>query len=559
MSPSTLINKKILIIDDDTIFFEIVSYFLTEKSVKSESAVSIEQGISKLKQQKYDFVLIDSFLPDGMGVEILPVIYALDYNVPIMMVTGNDDQEYMKACFEAGISDYILKPANIELVWLKIQRCYNTYVMEQQLQLQNQQLEALLDEKRQEENLARHVYKHLSQPIAEVDEAIHCHMQASSLFNGDFFVSGQAPNGNKILTLVDATGHGLAAAISVLPLVSAIRAMVKKGLSLGHLAFEINNKLYNEIPDDRFVAGIGVEYDASREELHIFNAGMPEAILLDKDCQVIQRIKSESLPLGILDQQSFSPVINKIQVESAQYLLLYSDGLIEQVSANGELFGKQSLESVIKQCASPDSLVTNLVDAFSEHKGYEAVTDDVSICCVNLDTLKEPNQHAQENEENLQSGELNLTLNLSGQVLGKTDMLSLLDETLKRSQIDISLRKKAFTVFAELVNNALDHGVLNLESSLKSDYSGFAEYLEQREQGLKSLSMKDQILVDLHYSAKQKHIVFKISDSGSGYQKSATAALDDKSLSGRGIKLIEELSQELVVHPPGNVSSVVIK
>jgi len=95
----------------------------------------------------------------------------------------------MQDCFEAGVSDYVLKPANIKLVWLKIQRCYNSHIQDEQLQSQNKQLEFLLDEKRQEEDLVRHVYKHLAQPNDTIERAVQCHMQASTMFNGDFFVS----------------------------------------------------------------------------------------------------------------------------------------------------------------------------------------------------------------------------------------------------------------------------------------------------------------------------------------------------------------------------------
>ena len=559
MTPHPLVDKNVLVIDDDEIFYEIVSYFLSEKGVKSESALTIEQGVSKVREKPYDFILIDSFLPDGMGIEIIPIINSMDYTVPMMMVTGNDDQEYMKACFEAGVSDYILKPANIELLWLKIQRCYNTFLLEQKLQSQNRQLESLLNVKRQEEDLARHVYKHLSQPTEEVDHAIHCHMQSSSLFNGDFFLSGQSPTGNKILTLVDATGHGLAAAISVLPLVSTIRAMIKKGLSLPHLAYELNAKLYDEIPDDRFVAGIGVEYDVSRNELHIFNAGMPEAILLNEHCQPIEHIKSATLPLGILDPQTFEPAIKTFTPGKNQYLLLYSDGLIEQSAHQGELFGKEKLVETLANCNSPERIVADLVDAFNKHRQDETVTDDVSICCVNLDMLKEHNQTAMENAQQRKVGDLSLSFDISGYLLGEADVLSVFDEALHHCKLDISLRKKAFTVFAELINNAVDHGVLNLESSLKNDFSGFADYLKQRESGISALSRQDQIRIELNYNAQNAELRFDIRDSGSGYQPGVVVDTNENALSGRGIKLVDELSEEYVVHSPGNRSSVVIK
>tara|TARA_R110000868_G_scaffold314898_1_gene575840 strand:- start:2278 stop:3954 length:1677 start_codon:yes stop_codon:yes gene_type:complete len=558
MNANSLVGKRVLVVDDDTIFYEMINYFLQGQSVLSDSAETIEQARKRLLNETYDFIIIDSFLPDGLGLVLVPTIKELEYSVPIMMVTGNDDQEYMQACFEAGVSDYVLKPANIKLVWLKIQRCYISHIQEKQLQSQNKQLELLLDEKHQEENLVRHVYKHLAQPNDTIERAVHCHMQASSMFNGDFFVSAGAPNGNKILTLVDATGHGLAAAISVLPLVSTIRAMVRKGLSLSHIAHEINTKLYNEIPDDRFVAGIGVEFDPHRNEISIFNAGMPEVLLLDADCNILQQIKSKSMPLGILEAQDFSPNIETIKADKGLFLLLYSDGLIEQESATNTLFGKKNLEQVINQCQTPTELVNDLVKAFEQHTGEQPVTDDVSICCINLDLLQEPSELANASMENTQLGDLNFSLDLDGTLLAQVDILSVIDDVLSRAQVDTSLRKRAFTVFAELVNNALDHGVLSLDSSLKNDFSGFADYLEQREIALGDLSQQDKLSIELNYSNESGEISFNVKDSGKGYQQ-VIEAQEDSTLSGRGLILIEKLTKEFTVHQPGNRSSVVLK
>ena len=357
---------------------------------------------------------------------------------------------------------------------------------------------------------------------------------------------------------MDATGHGLAAAISVLPLVSAIRAMVKKGLSLSHLAHEINTKLYNEIPDDRFVAGIGVEFAPHRNEISIFNAGMPEAILLDSNCNVLQHIKSKSMPLGILDGQDFSPNIDTIKADKGLFLLLYSDGLIEQESATNTFFGKQNLEHVINQCQAPTDLVDALVKAFEEHTGKQTVTDDVSICCINVDLLIESSESVNASEQNTQSGDLSFSLDLTGSLLAQVDILSVIDDVLSRSQIDTSLRKRAFTVFAELVNNALDHGVLSLESSLKNDFIGFAEYLEQREIALGDLSQQDKLSIELNYSNQSGEIHFNVKDSGKGYQQ-VSEPNEDNALSGRGLLLIEKLSKEYTVHLSGNRSSVVLK
>ena len=152
-----------------------------------------------------------------------------------------------------------------------------------------------------------------------------------------------------------------------------------------------------------------------------------------------------------------------------------------------------------------------------------------------------------------------LSLDITGRLLQEADLLAIFDEIMKQNKVDILLRKKAFTVLAELINNAIDHGVLNLESSLKSDFSGFAEYLEKREAALSKLTESEKVHIDFNYCNQNREISFGIIDSGKGYQRKNVAIMKQDALSGRGIKLVEELCQEYVVHAPGNHSSVVIK
>jgi anti-sigma regulatory factor (Ser/Thr protein kinase) len=100
--------------------------------------------------------------------------------------------------------------------------------------------------------------------------------------------------------------------------------------------------------------------------------------------------------------------------------------------------------------------------------------------------------------------------------------------------------------------------VLSLDSSLKNDFSGFAEYLEKREQALGDLSQKDQLSIDLQYSNQSGEIQFDIKDSGKGYQPE-NVCKEGGTLSGRGVGLIEKLSKEYTMNKLGNGSSVVIQ
>lgn len=562
MNPDCLDNRRILLVDDDEIFTEILKEFFSLKTVFIDNVGDLHQARQLLAHTSFDLILLDNYLPDGFGVELMFFLHEQNIDVPVIMITADDDQDTMHKCFENGVNDYVLKPINLELMWLKMSRCFRAYVVKQQLDNQNKQLERLIDEKQHEEDLARHVYRHFTSSSNELSKGVRTYLQPSGAFNGDFFIDGHSPNGNYIMILVDGTGHGLAAALCVMPVLSITRAMIKKGFSLEHIIHEINSKLYVEIPDDRFVACIAIELDFQRQQLCLFNCGMPGVLVLDDNCQIKAELKSDCLPLGILCRREFSPNMHRQPLVVGEHLLFYSDGLTEQPSYEGQVFGLSEFQQVFAQCQSAELIVDNILAAFNQHASHAIIQDDVSLCYVNLGLLcqaqldKYPNDSEEQTEKMTQ---VNFSLDICGSLIAKTNIVSLLEGVIQNLGVGVRLRQKSFTIFAELVNNGLDHGILKLDSELKNDLEGFADYLEERETRLLTLSSEDKLTLTLCYQQPSNILAFSVEDSGGGYEPKQDISTIPAALSGRGVNLVKKLSEQFIVHEPGNKTSVTIK
>ncbi|MEM0912815.1 MAG: response regulator, partial [Pseudomonadota bacterium] len=268
---------RILIIEDDCLFSEILQTFLEDNGCSTILAGTLGDAKVVLSATVFDFILVDNHLPDGDGINFIDTIKCLvTLPTPIMMITGEDNQNVMAEVFEKGADDYLVKPISLDLLWLKIQRVQSLYIKEAKLADQRNELDRLLGQKNSEDELARYVYEHVASDSVSNNECVEFYGKSSSTFSGDVFISESAPNGNRFIILADATGHGLAAAISTLPLIATINAMIRKGLSLAHIVHEANTKLGKELPDDRFVALIGIEISFITQTLSVFNGGMPD-------------------------------------------------------------------------------------------------------------------------------------------------------------------------------------------------------------------------------------------------------------------------------------------
>ncbi len=105
-----------------------------------------------------------------------------------------------------------------------------------------------------------------------------------------------------------------------------------------------------------------------------------------------------------------------------------------------------------------------------------------------------------------------------------------------------------YSVMAELYSNALEHGVLGLDSRLKRDAQGFAEYYRQRNDRLAQLNTGFvRVHVEVVPTPSGGKMSLRLEDSGPGFDVEQVLArpLDIDRLSGRGLSLVRQLSSDV--------------
>ena len=549
----------ILIVEDDSLFAEILQVFLESKGCTTIVANDLASAKLHLSTSIFQFVLLDNQLPDGNGIKFIQTLQEMSkVAVPILMITGDSNQTVMSEAFENGADDFLVKPLSLDLLWHKLQRLRNVFDKETKLEEQTKHLETLLDKQAHEEELARYVYEHVASTLQTETDCVDTYLQSSSSFNGDVFICDSAPNGNRFVLLADATGHGLSAAISILPLVGTIKAMIRKGYGLHHIIHEANQKLCKELPDDKFVALIGVEVNFHKKSMLLFNGGMPDVISVGHDKTLI-RTPSTSLSLGILEPEDFDPGILTLETDPIRNLFFFSDGLIEQQNSAGKEFGMARVMDIIADWDSKEPLLSRMINHFTVFNELKELQDDLSVCNLQVQALMEKNLLEDRSKTNSTTGKIIATFLIEGNLIAASDIIGIFDSLMKCTDVVGDLRQKAFTVFAELISNALDHGILDLDSAMKNDFSGFADYLELKEQRLANMGEDNKLEMSFTYLPQAQEMMFSIVDSGTGYNFTSTSEMEDSALSGRGIPLINKLCKQVEVHAPGNSTSVTLK
>ncbi|GAB6168870.1 response regulator [Clostridium carnis] len=103
---------KVILVEDDPMVREINYKFLMKlQGFKVVSqADSISSAKEKIKNNKADLVLLDVFLPDGKGLDLLKWIRENSINLDIILITADNSLITVDEAFKFGVVDYLVKP-----------------------------------------------------------------------------------------------------------------------------------------------------------------------------------------------------------------------------------------------------------------------------------------------------------------------------------------------------------------------------------------------------------------------------------------------------------------
>ena len=113
-----------------------------------------------------------------------------------------------------------------------------------------------------------------------------------------------------------------------------------------------------------------------------------------------------------------------------------------------------------------------------------------------------------------------------------------------------------YTLYAELISNAVDHGLLGLDSQLKTDAEGFKQYYALRAERLQQLDGQTiRVSVRHHPEEGGGLLVIRVEDSGQGFDfRKLDLNVPKSSLySGRGLPLVASLCERLEFFATGNI------
>lgn len=560
---------KILVVDDTEPNLLLVSKFINKLGHQTILARNGLEAVKKFSEESPDLVLMDVMMPEMDGYEATAKIRELYPNkwVPIMFLTAkSQDSDHVKG-IQVGGDDYITKPVNLVILEARIKAVTRIAEMQRQIEKNSAQLESYRDENERELQLAKHLIEKITHYGNNGPNSFRLWSKPAQHFSGDVFLTALTPADEIHMLLADGTGHGLSAALNVIPVVEVFFGMTAKGFAISSIAQELNRKVKRLMPVERFVAATLISINLSERVMHVWNGGNPPALFVD-DKGVLQRcFKSMHPALGIFSEENFNASTELFHWNEPGQLYMFSDGPIEARNNDGVEFGLERLTNILASTPVEQRFET-LITAIEKHMDGLPAHDDLSIgilpCPVYPQDDSLPLEPVEILEEPIladaEASRWKVSLRLTPSELKVIDVVPMMLAWMSQMRLETSQRGQVFLIFSELFNNALDHGILQLDSSLKSGPEGFERYFEQR--GLRLAELRHGILeIDVERLRQQDHEILRMNfkDSGNGFDFNSFIGLNPDSGTrpyGRGLALVNSLCSRIEYAGNGSEVSV---
>jgi CheY-like chemotaxis protein len=568
MSSIPPLRRLALIVEDEETNRQILKSLLQKRGYEVIEALDGEQAVADFARNEPDIIFMDVMLPGMDGYEATRRIKRLAGNhfIPVIFLTALSDEKALARCVEAGGDDFLAKPFSFTLLSAKLTAMERIHAL-------HQTTHRLYNRMQRDEEIAEQVFRNAVVAGNVAMEQIRSLLKPATVFSGDLMLSAFAPSRDLHVLLGDFTGHGLAAALGALPTSEVFRSMTGKGFSPQQILNAINNKLHTLLPTGMFLAAQFLKVDARLDHISLINCGMPDSFLIGGEPKRIkQRIASQALPLGIVPDVGYQEETHYLAIEIGDRVILATDGVTEARNPAGEQFGKQRLIASISGENGDAYLIDRLSENLQAFCADAPQEDDISAIEVPLIPAllpaREQDQAAIGNDGDESAVFLSrdhadaiaFDLTLQGSQLRHAAPVPTLINFLQEAAGLHQHRRPLFTILTELYVNALDHGILRLDSALKQREDGFSAYFRQREQRLHSLT-EGEIRIGLRIHPRQHggQILIQIEDSGGGFdfERQLMQVAADTQFSGRGILLVKSLCKHLRYAPPGNKAQAV--
>ncbi|NEW85198.1 MAG: SpoIIE family protein phosphatase [Mariniphaga sp.] len=204
----------------------------------------------------------------------------------------------------------------------------------------------------------------------------------AKIVGGDLFDIFLLDENQLFISISDTLGKGIPAAMFSVMTRTFIRSIANPITRMGKMMEALNDGLSLGRESDMFATVLMGKLNLLTGEFIYCNAGHPHPIILRNNQQEDVVEQSHGIPVGVRTKQKFSE--SSIFLATGESLIFYTDGVTEEYNEEGDFFGTERLNSVIKPLheLSTQNIVNKTLDILEQFRGGSDVHDDTTMVAL---------------------------------------------------------------------------------------------------------------------------------------------------------------------------------
>ena len=383
-------KATILLVDDEKVVRMVTKRRIQRMGHSILEAEDGRQALEILRSETVDLVISDWMMPGMDGLELCEAVKSDDdlRSTYIILMTALDEPAQIAEGLMRGADDFMTKSASEQEIGARVNAGLRTCQLITELARSNevisQQQRALDAELQSASEFVVSLLPEQGNPVPNV-QVVWQYLPSFRL-GGDLFQVTPWGNEHLGLMILDMSGHGIGPALRAVSLAMLFR---EENMAQRHPSYdpgEIIQRLNDENPlteqGEYFTIWVGCLHLPSGE-LRYASAGHPYAILT-RNGQEMQTLGNQTWPIGFGVGKNYQS--EKVFLASGDRIYLFSDGIYEVFSPEGQMLGYEELQQSCLQ-AHEKPLAQTLPALISHSKAWqkqEIFSDDVALVGIEI-------------------------------------------------------------------------------------------------------------------------------------------------------------------------------
>jgi serine phosphatase RsbU (regulator of sigma subunit) len=209
--------------------------------------------------------------------------------------------------------------------------------------------------------------------------------QPAQSIGGDLYDFLPLQGGRWGIAIGDVSGKGIGAALIMASLQTSLRAL-HSHLDLPTMIGEVSRLVYESSPAHFFASLFYAEYDPVTRVMNYVNAGHNSPIVVRRrnGRGELLHLNATDVPVGLSAESQFTATTFQLAIDDV--VVAYTDGITEAENLQGEHWGKQNLENLLRSCTNSTSrqIIDHILGAVSMFANGQPQRDDVTLVVMSV-------------------------------------------------------------------------------------------------------------------------------------------------------------------------------